>query len=151
MEYYIPTVLIGIVTVVMAFSLLGTEEKRRYSHFKEQYHTILIDLNEEDRVRDLFRSHYIIGRRKRRCDIYLDDPSVSRVHAVLWHDGIHFCIAPVRDLEILNKHKRKKLPKVYVNNEEVSEDGVVLCRGDVIRLGNSRFMLEDSRMQEERR
>ena len=150
MEYYIPTILIGIVTVLMAFSLLGKEEKRRHEHFKEQYHTVLIDLD-EDLVRDLFRSHYIIGRRKRRCDIYVEDPSVSRVHAVLWHDGRHFCIAPVRDLEILNKHKRKKLPKVYVNNEEVSEDGVVLCRGDVIRLGNSRFMLEDSRVQEGRR
>ena len=144
MEYYIPTILAGVVLVVMTGWLVTVEEKRRHLHFKRRCHTSFVALD-TNRARNLYRSHYIIGRRKRRCDIQIKDQTVSRVHATLWHDGTSFCIAPCRDMELLELAKnRKELPTVYVNGEKVPLEGVVLCWGDVIRMGNSRFMLKDT-------
>ena len=143
MGYYLPTIAVGILTVVLAFGLLVQEEKRRKRYYQEIYHTSFVDLD-ANQARALYRSNYIIGSRKRRCDIYLDDKSISRVHAVLWHDGQYFCIAPTRDMELSRKDRKKSLPKVYVNGEEIPESGAVLYYGDIIRMGSSRFTLKDN-------
>lgn len=151
MEYYIPTIAVGILMLVLLFTLLAVEGKRRHRYYQACYHTSFVALD-ENRAKDLFRSNYIIGRRTRRCDIHLSDPSISRVHAVLWHDGQNFCIAPICDMEISRKAAKKALPKVYVNGDEVPESGVVLEYGDIIRMGDSRFTLQDTwgRFQYER-
>lgn len=143
MAYYIPTILTGILLVALAGWLLTAEEQRRKVHFQRCYHTSFLDLNTK-KARKLYRSHYIIGRRKRRCDIYVKG-AISRVHAVLWHDGANFCIAPSRDLEILKlPADEKALPDVYVNGDKVPEEGVALCYGDVIRLGDGYFTLKNT-------
>lgn len=146
MEFYFPTLLAGAALVALTAWLMKAEETRRKAHFRRSYHTILLS-HDTNQARKLYRTHYIIGRRKRRCDIYLkDDKSVSKVHAVLWHDGSNYCIAPSRDLEILRPSAEEEaLPEVYVNGELVPEEGTVLVDGDKIRLGNSRFELIDTK------
>lgn len=141
MNDYIFTILAGIVLVGLICWLMTVEEDRRKRHFQRRYDTDFLDLD-TGKARKLYRSHYIIGRRKRRCDIRIKDNSVSRVHATLWHDGVSFCIAPCRDMELLEKkEERNFLPEVYVNGEVVPAEGVALCPDDVIRMGNRRFQI----------
>ena len=146
MEYYLPTILTGVVTVALVFWLMKDECDRRHRYYVRAFHTRIVDL-EGNRARELYRSSYVIGRRKRRCDICLRDEAVAKVHAVLWHDGQDFRIAPCRDMELLEE--AKQLPRVYVNGVEVPPQGVVLEMGDVIRMGSSRLMLEDTREGED--
>ena len=142
MDYYIFTILAGILLVGLTGWLMAAEEERRKRHFQRRYDTDFLDLDTE-KARKLYRSHYIIGRRKRRCDIRIKGEGVSRVHATLWHDGTSFCIAPCRDMELLEKKEdRNILPEVYVNGELVPAQGVALCWDDVIRMGSRRFQIK---------
>lgn len=145
MNYYNFTLLAGFLLVGLIGWLMTVEEGRRKCHFQNIYDTVFVDLDHE-KARKLYRSHYIIGRRKRRCDIRITGEGVSRVHAILWHDGISYCIAPCRDMKLLETEEdRKYLPEVYVNGEVVPEEGVVLCWDDVIRLGSRRFQIKEGR------
>lgn len=145
MDHYMFTILAGILLVGLTGWLMTVEEKRRKRHYQRRYDTDFLDLDTE-KARRLYRSHYIIGRRKRRCDIRIKDSSISRVHAILWHDGSSFCIAPCRDMELLEKKEdRSILPEVYVNGNIVPPEGIALDWDDVIRLGNRRFQIKDGR------
>ena len=148
MKIYILTILTGFLTAAMIFWLMGKESDRRYVHYAQRFHTYFVSLD-SNRAKRLYRTHYIIGRRKRRCDICLDmlgDMSIAKVHAVLWYDGVNFCIAPSRDLSALPDigAAQKPLPVIYVNGELVPEEGVVVRCGDRIRMGNSYFQLENT-------
>ncbi|MCI2417918.1 FHA domain-containing protein [Saccharopolyspora sp. K220] len=64
--------------------------------------------------------------RSRDCDVTLDSPTVSRCHAQIHHDGVHYTII---DMGSLNG--------TYVNREPV--DRARLVGGDEIWIGTFRF------------
>lgn len=149
MSYYIQTLLTGFLTAALIFWMMEKESDRRYYHYVQRFHTYFVVLDADYR-KSLHRTHYIIGRRKRRCDICLDmlkDDSIGKVHAILWYDGRNFCIAPGRDLSFFLSRKEagKPLPAIYVNGELVPETGAVVGYGDRIRMGNSYFQLENGK------
>lgn len=143
MDYYLTVILMGVIMVALSVWLLPNEEQRRKEHYRRCFNTVL-KIQGTKIARKLRCSYYIIGRRERRCDLRLKDASVSKVHAVLRYTDSGFHIAPCRDTEFLMFGiDTEELPKVYVNGEEIPETGVVLEMGDVVRLGNTRFTLEN--------
>lgn len=99
---------------------------------------------------DLTAGHYVIGRQRKKCDISLDDlddPTISRVHAVLFWDGNSYCIAPVHPN---SPFAHPSYPNVYIHRcgcplqeAAVPMEGVKLRHGDVLRLGESEFTLKE--------
>jgi hypothetical protein len=134
----------GMAAVLCAGKLLGEEMKRRREAYRRQLHTRFLVLDSALSV-DLSRTHYVIGRRKRRCDISLDalgDRTIGKVHGVLWHDGRAFCIAP--HYGKTGREKKKEYSRILINGIPVPPKGSVIRCGDVIRMGRHRFMLQDT-------
>lgn len=82
---------------------------------------------------ELTCGYYIIGRRRRRSDLCLNDQTVSRQHAVLWYNGTQYCIRPIK--------KKDGISMVYVNHRQVSLEGQAVHDGDVIQVGDTRMKL----------
>lgn len=144
MGMYYLMILCGILTLLVAIGILKQEMRQRQERYRELLHTNFLVCN-SDLGMELSCAHYVIGRRERRCDICLKslkDRAISRVHAVLWYDGHTYCIAPVYQRKLLGKSAYTTLS---VNGSPVPPKGCVLRPGDVIRMGNHNFTLEDSR------
>jgi len=92
---------------------------------------------------DLWSACYVIGRRRRRCDLDLSGAdrggTVSKVHAVLRRTSSGFRIFPVYD------RKKHRYTEVYVNAAAVSPKGCEVRYYDQIRLGSLTLMLSDTR------
>lgn len=140
------TVMTGLMTLILAFWIATDEMDRRHRYYAAKLHTVFVSV-ETKMTHQLYRTYYTIGRQRRQADLAVDfcnDPSISRVHAILWYDlkGNQFCIKPAP------KHKtffsKPTYPTVYVNNKPIPNSGVPLRNGDMIRLGQSHFILQDS-------
>jgi len=68
-----------------------------------------------------------IGSFKRLPDLVLDDPAISRLHAMMFHDGNGAGI-----LDLVSKNG------TYVNGEEV--ESKTLQDGDLVEVGGSKFV-----------
>ena len=141
---YLFMVCTGVLTVFSAWTILRSEMKQRNEGYRQLLHTRFVIL-ENNKFLDLTRTHYVIGRRKRRCDISLEDLhdlSISKTHAVLWHDGHAFCIAPLCSKS--GAKKTKKYSKILVNGIHVPPQGCSVQYGDLIQMGEHQFMLVDT-------
>lgn len=137
---YLFVIFSGILTTTLSLYLAGHEMEARRSRYCALFHTRLVCCRGGEEI-DLYRTHYVVGRRKRRCDLELDflqDKSISKVHATLWYDGSRFCIAPV-------KKSPDEYTRVLVNGAPVPPCGVTLAWGDVIEMGSSQFILKNSK------
>lgn len=142
---YFLMISMGMLGVLCAGKLLSHEMWNRRESYREQLHTRFA-VYQGTMSLDLTRTHYVIGRRKRRCDINLEqlkDRSIAKVHAVLWYDGHSFCIAPI--YRKTGKEKKKAYTSITINGVPVPPCGSVVRYGDMIRMGNHRFVLLDSR------
>lgn len=70
-----------------------------------------------------------LGKFRRTSDLVLDDPSASRVHAMIFFDGEHVGI-----LDLVSKNG------TFVNGQEV--ESRLLSKGDVVEVGDSRLVME---------
>lgn len=146
MEMYYIMILCGVLALLIAARGLNREMVQRQKYYKELLHTKFCVCNSNEAM-DLACTYYVVGRRKRRCDISLRelrDMSISKVHAILWYDGHSFCIKPVCVRKLFGKSKYSIL---HINGRSVPPGGSRLSYGDVIRMGNNYFVLEDSRKQ----
>ena len=147
---YTLTVLIGLLTLAIALVGLPVELELRRKRNCEILHTAFTIYDRRDSLgrevqAELYCTDNLIGRRKRKCNICLDklhDPSISRIHARLWLENGHFCIAPVPRGLLPN---RLNYPQVFVRDVLVPPQGMVVYHGDIIQLGNSRFYLKDTK------
>lgn len=143
MTTYVITALLGLLVMILAFWGVEEEMNRRQNRYKRLFHTKFVALDSGKSV-ELSCVHYVMGRRKRRCDLcleHLNDPSISRVHAVMWHDGVHFCIAPAYNFRFFGG---SKYPEVLVNGRQVPPVGIAIEYGDIIQMGHSQFTLRNS-------
>ena len=132
----------GIAALLLMVCIADEEMQRRTHHYRSQLHTAFVHC-ESDMEAQLHRTYYVIGRRRRRADLALDfcnDPSIARIHAIMWYDGTQFCIAPARN----GYGSNNSYPAVFVNGIQIPISGAVVAHGDVIQLGNSHFILKDT-------
>jgi hypothetical protein len=72
-----------------------------------------------------------IGRDGRRCDLHLDEPTVSREHALL---------VPADGGQGWRVRRLSRTSNLFVNDQPVEE--VLLAPGDRLQLGGSAFVVE---------
>ena len=123
--------------------LLGSrrESDARASHYRNFFGT-RIELQEPGqpvKSHQILYGHYVIGRWKRRADLHISDPTVSRPHCVLWFENGYFHIKPVF-------HRRRGsrgsyYSQVLVNEKFVPPQGQRLNYRDDVRLGSVRLSL----------
>lgn len=142
MLWYLMMIATGLTAVWLLFSSSDREMEKRQAHYAKLLHSafVICDTGQEA---DLYRSYYVIGRRRRRCDLSLDflkDPAISKVHGILWYDNAlgQFSIAPARNW---TPARGVYYPEITVNAEKVPPTGVLLNYGDDIRMGSSQFTL----------
>lgn len=124
---YFFILLTGCLATVLCFSLLAYEYRARKTYYTEKFNaTLWVEKSSGEPAYHNFTStYYVLGRRKRRCDIYLgeDDPTVGREHAVIWYNGSGFSI------------KGTPGHSVYIKGEAVPEEGIALKYNDTITVG----------------
>lgn len=123
--------------------LLGSrkEGQARAWHFRNLFGT-RIEMQEPGKApktHQIHYGHYVIGRWKRRADLHISDPTVSRPHCVLWYRDGGFHIKPIF-------HRRKGdrgayYSQVRVNESFVPPQGQKLNYHDDIRIGSVRMTL----------
>ncbi len=91
------------------------------------------------KTHQILYGHYVIGRWKRRADLHISDPTISRPHCVLWFDKGNFHIKPIF-------HRRRGAQGSYysqvrVNEKFVPPQGQRLNYLDDVRLGSVRLTL----------
>ena len=98
---YTAAILMAAAAILLALTTLHSEDRQRRRYYRKKFCTDLILQSEKYH---LTSSHYIIGRRKRKCDFYLGDRdlSVSRIHAILWYDDAdgRYHIRPYRNASL---------------------------------------------------
>ena len=144
---YTATILAGILMLILAFIAAESEMHYRQSYYTTLLHARFVSLDTHMGV-DLSCIYYTVGRRKRRCDLSLDflhDGTISRVHAILWHDGENFCIKPSYTFCLFGG---SHYPQISVNGNLVPPSGRALHYGDVIQMGHSKFTLENTSKEE---
>lgn len=132
----------GTAALLLMTSAADEEMQRRTDHYRSLLHTAFVHC-ESDMEAQLHRTYYVIGRRRRRADLALDfcnDPSIARVHAIMWYDGTQFCIAPAHS----GYDNNTSYPAVFVNGIQIPISGAIVAHGDVIQLGNSHFILKNT-------
>lgn len=150
MLFYTLTILAGLLTLGCAVLCLSVEMDLRRKRNREILHTAFTvygrrDPNGREVQADLYCTDNLIGRRKRKCNICLEklnDPAISRIHARLWLEHGHFCIAPVPRGWFPG---RITYPEIHINGTPVPSQGMIVYTGDVIRMGNSEFYLKDTK------
>ena len=123
--------------------LLGSrrEGQARARHYQNFFGTC-IELREPGKAlktHQILYGNYVIGRWKRRADLHISDPTISRPHCVLWFDKGHFFIKPIF-------HRRRGsqgsyYSQVQVNEKFVPPQGQQLKYHDDVRLGSVRLSL----------
>ncbi|MBQ9732920.1 MAG: FHA domain-containing protein [Clostridia bacterium] len=148
---YTAMIIVGFIAIGFSFGILAMEKRERHDYYKGCFDAAITlvapNREREDTYINLSTSHYTIGRRKRRSDIYLgnDDLSISKEHAELIFNGETFVIVPSTfHLPEKNSHlKRKIFVTTPVETEEGTEyqkiqvppEGYALKYGDTIHIG----------------
>lgn len=91
---------------------------------------------------EIYRTHLVLGRRRRKCDICLDfynDLAISREHGVLWYDGSRFHLKPVY------RPGSGGYTSIVVRNRLIPPEGVVLDFGQNFYINGHEFELVDTR------
>lgn len=150
MLLYSLSILAGLLALTAALAGLKDEMLLRRQRSRDMLHTAFViygrrTADGREVQADLYCTDNLIGRRKRKCNICLEnleDPAISRIHARLWLEKGHFCIAPVpRGL----LPGRRTYPEIFVNGYAVPSEGMILLAGDLIRMGNSEFYIKDTK------
>lgn len=147
---YLFSILAGLLALFPAFMSLIESMHRRKEQNKALLHTAFTVYGRRttdggEYQADLWCTDNLIGRRKRKCNLCLEDlkdKNISKLHARLWLQDGYFCIAPAPNGWIPG---RITYPDVYVNSYLVPKEGMILYPGDLIRLGNSEFYLKDTK------
>ena len=138
---------LGCTVLLVCVLMLRSEQRLREDRAKAAMHARIVLLSAPGReVRpqawDLSTVDVVLGRRKRKADLNLDDcgdQTISRLHARLWYDGRNYCLTP------FPRPDRPDLPtRTYLNNKALDFSGAVLRAGDTIRLGQTTFRLIDT-------
>lgn len=132
--------LLGMVVLCIGWEAAKRESRQRQERYRTLLNTQFVCL-ETRLAADLCGTYFVLGRRKRKCDLCLadlNDPTISRIHAVLWWDGTDFCIQPVYQFHFL---KPSRYTRVIVNGQSVPPSGVKVKPGDEIILGRSHFTI----------
>lgn len=142
MLWYWMALLVGAAALWLMYKYSDAEMNMREAHYRKLLHSAFV-MCDIDLEAVLYRSYYVVGRRRRRCDLCLDqlkDKSISKVHAILWYDSTRgcFCIGPAKNWKW---GRGVYYPEIYVNGEKVPVFGKVLSYGDDIRMGCSQFTL----------
>ena len=146
---------IAVVILVLLLPTLALEEKSlRREHYQKVFHAMLRAYDVPDPVtgkpgtveHEIYRTHMVLGRRKRKCDICLDfyhDPEISREHCVLWYDGERFHLSPIY------RPGTGGYTNLVVHNRLVPPEGVVLAFGQNFYINGHEFELVDTRTTRE--
>lgn len=139
MSYYSVMAIAGIFALLGITFLAGEECRSRQKAYAQKLHTELVlhDVPGEggspscSLACTLYRTHNVIGRRKRRSDICLAcyrDGCISRNHAVLLYDGEHYRIKPAF------RFNGFRHAQILVENEVVPPQGMIIRYGDRIAI-----------------
>ena len=115
-----------------ATATLGTEDQAAIAALPADCALLIVQRGPGAGARFLLDSDRILVGRSERSDIFLDDVTVSRKHAVFQADGESFV---VRDVGSLNG--------TYVNRERI--DSMVLRPGDEVQIGKYRLVFYAAR------
>lgn len=143
----IAAVVLGLLLPVMALE----ERTLRLARYRKTFHAVLRAYDVPDPVtgtlttveHEIYRTHMVLGRRKRKCDICLDfynDPEISREHCVLWYDGERFHLSPVY------RPGSGSYTSVVVRSRPIPPEGVELAFGQNFYINGHELELVDGKM-----
>ena len=146
----IALILIGLLCLVVLFFFLRGEMRERRTRYTRLLHTTLQNLTIQQDF-PLGRTCYILGRRKRKCDIVIGgedenargyDKTISKVHAVLRFDGTRWVIFPAWS------ERDPGYTTLFVNDRQIGPEGTVLRPvQDIVVMGQHTLRLIDTAAQ----
>lgn len=129
--YNILLCILGGVAIVTGFQASVVEGRLRNRYYTKQMGAFL-EIHAPGKTVEkiaLASTSLILGRRPRKCQIRLKDPSVSRIHALLFRQEGAFWIQPAYNED------DKCWGQVIVNGAELCNQPKKLRSGDRITLG----------------
>ncbi len=95
-------ILMGLAAIIFSFGMLIPEKNTRRTYYAMLLDASLTVENENRKKAQYFMNlsstAYTLGRRKRKCDIWLgEDPTISREHAYLYYKDGDFYIKPLKE------------------------------------------------------